>query len=336
MIPTRDGPAVPPPLLGGDYRHINAECRWFRFPDGTRPWSVSIFGSGPRRAMWFNGRNSYCYQGPVVSTLVEAGYTVYVVDPWSHGISVPHRVETADSVKTADRNVFGRFEDDIRPTVQYVLDRVMHTSWTGTCLGFGFSTGALILRRCAHQWPGTFGRLVFVSPLWSFGTSWWSQSRLLKSLVSKLHSKFYVDIGQRIGQPNTYLAKEQASLEYQGVDARYVPPFVTPVFANWLHACLDMMEYFDRSRRRPLSVPTLVISGLRQTDDEVVDIADMVDRSVRGFSNLELYQLANSHHLLMTHSPSCTARVVGRLDEFLKWDDNNKKKAKPATTTTTS
>jgi len=193
-----------------------AETGAFKNPQGLEIHYANIRQAGATRAVVVSpGRiEGYLKYKELAYDLYQAGYSVFIIDHQGQGLS-SRRLENAHKGYVSD------FQDYVDDLHQFISETVSHRH-QGSLFLLAHSMGAAIGLRYIQQFPNTFEKASFSSPMWGF------RSGLVPKFIAKglvdlghwVHDKFKEEGAYFIGGKD-YDAKPFESNELTHSEARY-------------------------------------------------------------------------------------------------------------------
>jgi hypothetical protein len=188
-----------------------------------------------KHMIWINSRNSYCFHGPVVKSILDAGYVLYIVDSPGHGVN--------QHLGPAQQTAHLSYDIEFRPGLDFVRDHVIGRDVPVRAIGDRVG-GTLLLRyQQDHQ---VFESICLLSPLVDVRNVTCRQS-----LVNRLLNTCG---GWQLEQPRWSRIWYETH-GYNTIDHRYHPLHHSSLDLIWFREILvDCGMYHRASIHRPVHV----------------------------------------------------------------------------------
>jgi alpha-beta hydrolase superfamily lysophospholipase len=196
--------------------------------------------------IFINSRNSYCFHGPLLRSIVEAGFALYVVDPPSHGIN--QRLGPAQNDSELSYHM------EFRLGVDFVLTDLIGADLPVRAIGD--RVGGILLQRYQqsnHRYQ--FQSLCLLSPLVDLRNVTCQQTFLERLL--------FACGGTLATQSPRWSFHWYKSHGYE-VDRRYYPSHHSTADTGWFQGVVQSIT--DLIRLPPITAPVFVIVGDRESN----------------------------------------------------------------------
>jgi alpha-beta hydrolase superfamily lysophospholipase len=195
-----------------------------------------------RHMIWVNSRNSYCFHGPLVENILNAGFVLYMVDSPGHGIN--------QRLGPIQKDANASYDLEFRPGLDFVRDYVIGHHVPIRAIGDRVGATLLLRYQQDHHF---FESLCLFSPLLDVRNATCRQNIYQRILAAC--------VGWQVEQPRWSLVWYQTH-GYR-MDTRYHPHSHSTNDVDWFR---DVLLGYSIHHRANIVCPVFVILGDRESN----------------------------------------------------------------------